>query len=292
METYLLGVLIALTIYGILAVSQDLLIGYTGLFTIVQGALFGMGAYTSAVLALKFGMGFWSGMVFALLASGGISLLIALPSLRVSGHYLVLASFGVQEVLHGLYLNLDAVTGGPGGLRGIPRPRLFGVEIASNLAYLGLYLAIGAIVIAFVVALVRSPFGLLLKAIREDELVPQALGKPVVALKIKAFVVSGAIAGVAGAMYAHYITFISPETFDVHASIFILSMVLIGGMGTLWGPLLGAVVLVTLPEALRFLPLESGTLGPLRQIVYGAVLVAFCFARPRGLAGARAATAE
>jgi len=290
METYILGVLIALTIYGVLAVSQDLLIGFTGLFTIVQGALFGMGAYTSAVLALKFGIGFWPGLLAALLAGGFVSLLIALPSLRVSGHYLVLASFGVQEVLHGLYLNLDAVTGGPAGLRGIPRPTLLGAEIASNIAYLALYLVLAAAVILFLLILVRSPFGLLLKAIREDELVPQALGKPVVALKIKAFVLSGAIAGIAGAMYAHYITFVSPETFDVHASIFILSMVLIGGMGTLWGPLLGAAVLIMLPEALRFLPLQSATLGPLRQMVYGAVLVAFCFARPRGLAGARAAT--
>jgi branched-chain amino acid transport system permease protein len=287
-ETYILGVLIAVTIYGVLAVSQDLLIGFTGLFTIVQGALFGMGAYTSAVLALRLGAGFWPGMLAALLAGGLVSLLIALPSLRVSGHYLVLASFGVQEVLYGLYLNLDSVTGGPAGLRGIPRPMLFGTEIASNVAYLALYLAIAAALILFIVMLVRSPFGLLLKAIREDELVPQALGKPVVALKIKAFVLSGAIAAMAGAMYAHYITFVSPETFDVHASILILSMVLIGGMGTLWGPLLGATVLIMLPEALRFLPLESATLGPLRQIVYGAVLVAFCFARPRGLAGARA----
>lgn len=290
METYVLGILIALAIYGVLAVSQDLLIGFTGLFTIVQGALFGMGAYTSAVLALKFGVGFWWGALAALFAGGIVSLLIALPSLRVSGHYLVLASFGVQEVLHGLYLNLDAVTGGPGGLRGIPRPKMFGIEIATNGAYLALYTAMAAVLVLFILALVRSPFGLLLKAIREDELVPQALGKPVVALKIKAFVISGAIAAVAGAMYAHYITFISPETFDVHASIFILTMVLIGGIGTLWGPLLGAAVLILLPEALRFLPLDSATLGPLRQIVYGAILVAFCFARPRGLAGGRGVT--
>lgn len=287
METYLLGVLITLAIYCMLAVSQDLLIGVTGLFTIVQGALFGMGAYVSAVLALKFGGGFWSGSVAAMLAGGIVSLMIALPSLRVSGHYLVLASFGVQEVLYGLYLNLDAVTGGPGGLRGIPRPVVFGHEIAHNEAYLALYSSMLALVVLFVLVLIRSPFGLLLKAIREDELVPLALGKPVVALKIKAFVVSGAIAGLAGSMYAHYITFISPETFDVHASIFILTMVLIGGMGTLWGPLLGAALLVTLPEALRFLPFESTTLGPLRQILYGAILVVFCFARPRGIVGGR-----
>lgn len=287
MSTYVLGVLIMVVIFGLLAVSLDLLIGYTGLFTIVHGALFGMGAYTSAVLTKTLGIGFWGGSLAALAAGALISLLIAIPSMRISGHYLVLASFGVQEVLHALYLNLDSVTGGPGGLRGIPRPRFFGAEVASNTAYLALYSALAALQVLFIVALVRSPFGLLLKAIREDELVPQALGKPVVALKIKAFMVSGATAGFAGAMYAHYITFVSPESFDVHASILILSMVLIGGMGSLWGPLLGAAVLITLPEALRFLPMDSTTLGPLRQIVYGCVLVVFCFVRPRGLAGGR-----
>lgn len=287
MTTYVLGILISVAIFGLLAVSLDLLIGYTGLFTIVHGALFGMGAYTSAILAKAYGFGFWGGSISALVAGALISLLIAIPSLRISGHYLVLASFGVQEVLHALFLNLDSLTGGPGGLRGIPRPSVFGVEVASNTAYLALYSGLVALAILFIVALVRSPFGLLLKAIREDELVPQALGKPVVALKIKAFMVSGAAAGFAGALYAHYITFVSPETFDVHASILVLSMVLIGGMGTLWGPLLGAAVLVMLPEALRFLPLDSTSLGPVRQIVYGAVLVLFCFVRPRGLAGGR-----
>ena len=287
MTTYIVGVLVVVVIFGLLAVSLDLLIGYTGLFTIVHGALFGMGAYTSAILVKTLGFGFWGGGLAALVAGGLISLLIAIPSLRVSGHYLVLASFGVQEVLHALYLNLDSVTGGPAGLRGIPRPRLFGSEIASNTSYLALYSVLAAVCILFILALVRSPFGLLLKAIREDELVPQTLGKPVVALKIKAFMVSGATAGFAGAMYAHYITFVSPETFDVHASILILSMVLIGGMGTLWGPFLGAAALTVLPEALRFLPLDSTTLGPLRQVVYGVVLVVFCFVRPRGLAGGR-----
>jgi branched-chain amino acid transport system permease protein len=113
------------------------------------------------------------------------------------------------------------------------------------------------------------------------------LGKNIVLLKVKTFAVSGALAGLAGAMYAHYITFVSPEAFDVHASIYILSMVLIGGMGTLWGPLLGAAVLVIVPELLRFLPVSSTELGPLRQIIYGLILVVFCFSRPRGLVGGR-----
>jgi branched-chain amino acid transport system permease protein len=292
METYVLGILVTLAIYGMLAVSLDLLIGYTGLFTIVHGALFGAGAYASAILALGYGFPFWAGALGGIVTGAVISLLIAIPSLRVSGHYLVLASFGVQEVLSGLYLNLDSMTGGPGGLRGIPRPTIFGMTVQSNGAYLALYAVILLVIFALLLRLVHSPFGLLLKAVREDEMAPQALGKDIVALKVKAFVLAGAIAGLAGAMYGHYVTFISPESFDVHASIFVLSMVLIGGMGTLYGALLGAAVLVILPEMLRFLPIGSSDLGPVRQIVYGAILVAFCFMRPRGLVSGRGGGAE
>jgi branched-chain amino acid transport system permease protein len=286
MVTYILGVLVTLSIYGLLAISLDLLIGYTGMFTLVHGALFGAGAYSAGILSLAYGINFWAAACIGTFAGALISLMIAIPSLRVSGHYLVLASFGVQEVLSGLYLNLN-VTGGPAGLRGIPRPNLFGFTVQSNGAYLVFYVAIVAIVLALVMRLVNSPFGMLLKAIREDELAPQAMGKNIFAIKIKAVVISGAIAGLTGAMYAHYITFISPESFDVNASIFVLSMVLIGGMGSIYGAIVGAAVLVILPELLRFLPLDTAYLGPMRQLVYGAILVAFCFLRPRGLVGGR-----
>lgn len=287
MATYLVGILVSITIFGILAVSLDLLIGYTGLFSIAQAALFGAGAYASALLAQTLGLGFFTGAAAAMLCGALISTLVAVPALRVSGDYLVLASFAVQVVLHGLYLNLDDLTGGPGGLRGIPRPELFGHRIDGSVEYLALYVAIGTVVLAVLRRIPNSPFGLLLQAVREDEIVPQALGKNVVALKVKAFVLSGAIAGLAGSLYAHYFTFVSPESFDVHVSIFVLSMVLIGGMGTLWGPILGAAVLIALPEALRFLPFSSGALGPLRQIVYGLILIAFCFLRPLGLVARR-----
>jgi branched-chain amino acid transport system permease protein len=282
MTTYVISVLVTITIFGLVAASLDLLIGYTGLFFIAQAGVFGLGAYASALAAQKLGIGFWGGAAVAIACGALVSTLVAVPSLRVSGDYLVLTSFAVQEVLHSLYLNLD-LTGGPGGLRRIPRPSLFGHVIADPAEYLMLYAAIVAVVLLALSRVPRSPFGLLLQAIREDQLVPQALGKNVTGLKIKVFVLSGAVAALGGSLYAHYITFISPETFDVHASIFVLSMVLVGGMGTLWGPVLGAAMLVALPELLRFLPFSSSTLGPAREIVYGLILVAFCFVRPDGL---------
>jgi branched-chain amino acid transport system permease protein len=284
-ESYVLGILATASIFAILAISLDLLIGYTGLFTIVHGALFGAGAYISAIASLRYGAPFPLALVAAGAGGAVISLLIAVPSLRISGHYLVLASFGVQEIVSGLFLNLDSVTGGPAGLRNIPRPSLLGFSFETPIAYLALNAGVLALLVAFAIWLVRSPFGLLLRAVREDELLPQALGKDVVNLKIKIFACAGALAGVAGCLYAHHITFISPESFDVHSSIFILSMVLIGGMGTLWGPVAGALLLIALPELLRFLPFSSTVLGPARQIVYGTLLVLFCFIRPYGLLG-------
>lgn len=289
MTQYILGILVTVSIFAIIAISLDLLIGYTGLFTIVHGALFGAGAYASALVALKWSLPYPLLLAVAALSGGVISLMIALPSLRISGHYLVLASFGVQEILHGLFLNLDPVTGGPGGLRNIPRPDVFGYRIETAIEYLAINGAILAAVTGLTLMLVRSPFGLLLRAVREDELTPLALGKDVVRLKITAFVCAGAVAGLAGSLYAHHITFISPEAFDVHVSIFILSMVLIGGMGTVWGPIAGAALLVILPELLRFLPFSSSVVGPARQIVYGMLLIAFCFLRPSGLLGRKGA---
>ena len=153
------------------------------------------------------------------------------------------------------------------------------------MGYLPLYVVIAAVLLLFAWRMVRSPFGLLMALVREDELLAQALGKDVTRLKMKTFIVSGVLAGVAGSLYAHYFAFVDPDSFDVDVSIAILSMVLVGGMGTLWGPVLGAALLIALPEFLRFLPFSGGTLGSMRQIVYGAILVAFCFIRPTGLIG-------
>ena len=274
--------LVTICIFAVLAASLDLLIGFTGLFTIAQGAVFGVGAYTSALSAQWLGTGFWFGILVAAVMGAAISFLIALPALRIAGDYLLLASFAVQIVISGLFLNLD-ITGGASGLRRVPRPTLLGLSFETPQDYLPLYAAIAALLVLFAWRMVRSPFGLLMAVVREDELLAQALGKNVARLKIKTFTVAGILAGVAGSLYAHYFAFVDPDSFSVDVSIAILSMVLVGGMGTLWGPVLGAAMLIALPEILRFVPLGSGTLGPLRQIVYGTILVAFCFVRPTGL---------
>ncbi len=284
MDVYVEGVLVSISIFAILAASLDLLIGFTGLFTIAQAAVFGVGAYGSALTAQWLGVGFWGGLVAGALLGAAISFVIALPALRVTGDYLILASFAVQVVLYGLFLNLD-ITGGPSGVRRIPRPEAFGFVLQTPGEYLPLYAGIALVLVLFAWRLVRSPFGLMMAVIREDELLAEALGKRVAITKVKVFVISGILAGIAGSLYAHYFAFVDPDSFSVDISIFILSMVLVGGMGTLWGPILGAVLLIAVPELLRFLPFEAGILGPLRQVVYGAILVAFCFLRPSGIVG-------
>ncbi len=168
---------------------------------------------------------------------------------------------------------------------GIPQPTIFGLQISSHVDFLIVVGAFCALTLWITSRIVRSPFGRVLKAIREDEVFAQAAGKNVAANKVLVFVIGAGMAATAGVMYAHYISFIDPTSFTVMESIFIISIVIIGGAGSLWGPVVGAVVLVVLPELLRFIGLPSSVAANLRQIIYGGLLVAFMMWRPKGLLG-------
>jgi len=170
-------------------------------------------------------------------------------------------------------------------LPGIPQPTIFGVTISSHFGFLLLVGFFCALVLWIASRIVRSPFSRVLKAIREDEVFAQAAGKNVAAYKVLVFVIGAGMTAVAGVMYAHYISFIDPTSFTVMESIFIISIVIIGGAGSMWGPVLGAVVLVVLPELLRFVGLPSAVAANVRQIIYGGLLVAMMMWRPQGLLG-------
>jgi branched-chain amino acid transport system permease protein len=171
------------------------------------------------------------------------------------------------------------------GLPGIPPPTILGLEISSHLRFLVLVGIMCALTLWISGRIVRSPFGRVLKAIREDEVFAQAAGKNIASYKVLVFIIGAGMAATAGVMYAHYISFVDPTSFTVMESIFIISIVIIGGSGSLWGPVVGAVVLVVLPELLRFVGLPSSTAANLRQIIYGLLLVAFMMWRPKGLMG-------
>jgi branched-chain amino acid transport system permease protein len=282
---YILHIFILICIFSILAISLDLLIGHTGLLSLAHASFFGIGAYASALLAIHFNISFSISVLAAAALAGIASLLVSLPSLRLADDYFVIATFGLQMILFAVFNNWMAVTHGPLGLAGIPHPTLFGLTIGNPLQYSLLALLLATFSYVVVILITNSPFGRVLHAVREDELFAQSLGKNIVRAKVTVCGVSAALAALAGGAYAHYVTFIDPTSFTVMESILIISMVIIGGAGNIWGPIVGAVFLVILPEVLRFVGLPGSTGANLRQIIYGGLLVIMMIFRPRGLFG-------
>lgn len=282
---YILHILILINIYIILVVSLDLIAGYTGLLSIAHAAFYGIGAYATALLSLHFQTNFLFNMVFGIVGAAVLGAIIAFPSLRIHDDYFVIATFGFQMIVYSIFNNWVDLTRGPLGIPGIPVASLFGFNIDNHWKFLILSAIFAFLAYLVVHKLVNAPYGRVLKAIREDEIFAQSLGKNVNFYKIQVFVIGGVIASVAGNLYAHYITFIDPTSFTILESILVISMVIIGGAGSLRGPIIGAVVLVILPEALRFVGLPSSVAANLRQIFYGSLLVLMMLYRPQGLIG-------
>jgi branched-chain amino acid transport system permease protein len=282
---YALHILVNISIYAILAVSLDLVLGYAGLFSMAHAAFYGMGAYVAALAALHLGTPFLLNLVLAAVFCAVAGALLAIPAIRVGGDYLVIASFGFLSIVFTIMLNWHGVTRGALGLRGVPQPAVFAWHIRTLPAYALLYGVIAVLLVAAMWWLAASPFGRALKAIQENQLAAEALGKSAVYFKTWVFAVGGAMAGVAGGMYAHYSTFVGPYAFTADVSVLLFAMVIIGCTGTVVGPLMGTVLLVILPEALRFLAVPAQLQGPVRQMVYGLLLVVFTLVRPDGLYG-------
>jgi len=282
---YFLHILILINIYIIIALSLNLIAGYTGLLSLAHAAFYGIGAYAMALMWLYLGTGFWVNIWIGILFSALLGVIIAYPSLRIYDDYFAIATFGFQMIVFSIFNNWVGFTKGPLGIPGIPSPSLFGYPIDSHVDYFLLSLCFVLITFWLIKRLVDSPFGLVLKGIREDEVFTKAGGKNVTKYKIWVFVIGGALASIAGAIYAVYISYIDPTSFTINESIFMISIVIIGGMASLRGSILGAVVLVILPEALRFIGLPNSVAANLRQIFYGALLVLFMMYRPKGFLG-------
>lgn len=285
MAAYVAHYLVMVGIYSILATSLNLLIGYSGIFSLAHAAIYGIGAYASALAALKLGMGFWGGLVVAAVVGALAAALVAIPSLRVAGDYYVVASFGLQVVVLAVFMNWTDLTNGHAGLPGIPRPRVLGWVIDEPFEYVALALALAIFTYAVCRRLTGSAFGRVLQAIRDDEIAAEAVGRNVVLVKIVVASISSALGALAGSLYAHYITYINPSSFALHESIFIASLVILGGSERLAGPVVGAFILLAIPEALKFLAIPDSVAAPMRQILYGALLIAFMLLRPEGILG-------
>jgi len=282
---YLLHILVITGIYIILTLSLNLVIGYTGLASLGHIAFACVGAYTSSLLALNCGISPWLGLVAGVCVAAVLGVVVGFPSLRLKGDYLALATFGLGVIVYSVAKNWVSVTRGPMGLPGIPGFSLFGFELSAAWSYLILVVSFVLLTLFVIKRVVNSPFGRVLRGIREDEVAALAMGKNTNNYKILVFVIGAIFAGIAGSLYAHYITFIDPSSFTVTESITILLMVVFGGMGSLSGSFVGAAVLVILPELLRFLGMPSSVAAPLRQMIYGLLLVVLMLKRPQGIIG-------
>lgn len=282
---YLIHILIITGIYIILTISLNLIVGFTGLASLGHIAFACIAAYTSSLLALSLGVSPWIGLLIGAILAAILGIIIGFPSLRLKGDYLALATFGLGIIVYSIAKNWVSLTRGPMGLPGIPQFSVFGYEISSVWSYLILVICFVIITYLAIRNITNSPFGRILKGIREDEIATEAMGKNVNKHKLIVFVVGAFFAGIAGSLYAHYITFIDPSSFTVMESIAVLLMVVFGGMGSLKGSLIGASILVIFPELLRFLGMPSGVAAPLRQMIYGLLLIILMVWRPQGLMG-------
>ncbi|HEY0294446.1 MAG TPA: branched-chain amino acid ABC transporter permease [Bordetella sp.] len=294
MLAYLVALLIVMGIYALLTISLDLQYGFTGLVNFGLVGFFSIGAYASALVTLA-GHPMPLGFAAAMLASGLAALPIGALALRLRDDYFAIVSLGFSEIVRLVVLNEEWLTKGGLGLTGVPRPfTRFGVG-GSELAYLALVAACLAAVVLVVRRVTGSPFGRLIQAIRDNEVAVISLGKSPPAAKVKALVLGAAIAGLAGALYAHYITYVVPDQFLPLVTFYVWMAMILGGLGSLRGALAGAGVLVLILEGTRFVrDLVPGVgavqMASVRLALVGLLLVVFVLFRPQGAFGNPART--
>lgn len=282
---YFLHILIIAGIYIILTLSLNLIVGYTGLAALGHIAFACVGAYTSSLLALNYGISPWIGLIIGAFLASVVGIIIGFPSIRLKGDYLALATFGFGIIVYSVSKNWVSLTRGPMGLPGIPKFSFYGFELQPVWAYLMLVIMFVFITAFIINRIVDSPFGRILMGIREDEVASLSIGKDVNRHKLIVFVVGAFFAGIAGSLYAHYITFIDPSSFTAMESIAVLLMAVFGGMGSIKGSFIGALVLVIFPEMLRFLGMPGSVAAPLRQMIYGLLLIVLMIKSPQGIIG-------
>ncbi len=286
---YLIHLAILVSIYAILALSLNLAVGYTGILSVTHAAFFGLGAYATAILTTRYDVNFFLAMLIGAILTGILSLLIGAVLSRFRGDFVALGSVGFNMIVWSIFLNSQELTRGPLGIPGIGRPEVgimnYEFSFTSNISFL--ILTSASLLLVFLICryITHSSFGRVLKAIREDEEALQVFGYRTLHYKLTVFVTGAMLASVAGALFASYITFIDPSTFTINESIFILSAIILGGLASNKGAVIGAVVLILLPEFLRFVGFPSDIAAQTRQAVYGVMLIILMLYRPQGLVG-------
>ena len=280
---YVIHIVNVALIYAVLAASLNLVLGFGGMASMCHAALFGIGGYASALLTMHTGANFLVGMAAAAAVSGAAGIALALPSLRIRDEYLILFTCAFQLVVWGLMGSEVAITGGESGLTAIPRASLPGLRFLTPRSYLPLVAVLATAMFLTAWRVSHSPFGRVLRCLREDETSAASLGKDVLRFKSLTFMIGGALAGAAGSLLAHYNAYLNPVNFSLDASILVVAMVVLGGTGNMLGSAVGSALLVAIPEALRFVPGTATLIGPLRSAIFGALLILFMRFRPEGL---------
>jgi len=282
---YIWHILIMINIYIILGLSLNLLVGYTGLLTMSHAAFYGIGAYISTLLLMNLHVPYPISIIAAIIGAILLSFLISIPSLRLKGDYFVLGSLGFQIIVFTILYNWVDVTKGPYGIPGIPRPSVFGFEVDGLIPFFIFSGLLAGICAGLLYLIGKSPFGRILKTIREDEIATESLGKNVTWFKVTSFAIASGFAAISGVLFAGYMQYIDPTSFTLMESVFILSMIIIGGTGNLVGPLIGTVFMILLPEGLRFVHIPDAIAANMRQIIYGILIILMMMFRPQGIKG-------
>lgn len=273
---YYLNVVNIIGLNTLIVVGLNLLIGYAGQISLGHAAFYGLGAYLSGILTVSYGVSPWLAMLLALIVTGFIALLIGIPTLKLHGHYLVMATLGFNIIINIITIQWDQMTGGPSGFPGIPNLRIGGLIFDSDqkMYYLIWFFAFVGILLAL--NLVHSRVGRGLRALHGSEVAARSLGVKTEGYKVKVFIISALYASLAGSLYAHYLTFISPKTFDIFFSVELVTMVIVGGMGSIWGTLFGTFFITPLPNLLHFF-------DEYKDIFYGLILTVILIFLPEGV---------
>lgn len=290
---YYIYIITLISIWTILSQSYSLIIGYTGLATIYHIALFGIGTYTTALLATG-GYGFFTAFFASGLLTMLFGFLIAFPTIKFKEGYLVIITLAFSELIRLGMINWTSLTRGPLGIPGIPRPEIFGIEfkyveivifdLRLDLMFI-LCIIVCILTNIFLYRVIHSPYGKVLEAIREDEIAAKSIGKNIIKYKLQALSIGAFFAGIAGCLFAYFSNFVDPNLYKLPEMIMLILMVILGGLGSFSGPILGTIIIFVIPELLRFLPMNSDMVGAIRLILFGLILVLIIKLKPNGLMG-------
>lgn len=287
MLNFILLILIYTGIYALMAIGQNLITGYVGLLSLTQAGFFAIGSYATAILTVTFGWSFWLTIPAAAILAGFFGLIIGLPTLRLKGDYLAIATLGFGEIVRNILNNWDSLTNGPMGIQRIPMATIFGMRVNPYTKYSFLVMVWIFVVVAYLLfeRLAKSRIGRALEAIREDEIAASSMGINTTSYKVWAFVLGASVAGVAGSLQAVFILSVTPGVFTFMVSIMVLCMVVLGGMGNFKAVILGAFLIQFVSYFPQLVGLSNVIPPQFRQVLFGFILVSMMIWRPQGILG-------